>query len=39
MNIHGKDIKIFSGNASKKLAQEKKIRLDVFLCNSEVKTI
>ena len=36
MNIHGKDIKIFSGNASKNLAQEIVKCLDLSLGQSEV---
>lgn len=38
MNIHGKDIKIFSGNASINLAEEISKCLDLSLGRSEVKT-
>lgn len=38
MNIHGKDIKIFSGNASKKLATEISTCLGLDLGKSEVTT-
>lgn len=38
MNIHGKDIKIFSGNANKKLAQEITSSLGLSLGKGEVKT-
>lgn len=38
MNIHGKDIKIFSGNASINLAKEISQSLELYLGKSEVKT-